>query len=115
VTRKQIIFLKIVQISHQELMPGDKHKIRCKILIILKLIKTLKEQIYLNKDRNNFQIFLLLNLHQVIKNFKIVKIKELLPKINGKALHQIDKQLIDFLYSPQRNRISAYKIKMQQP
>ena len=86
-------------------MPGDKHKIRCKILIILKLIQTLQEQIYLNKDRNNFQIFLLLNLHQVIKNFQIVKIKEFLHKNNGETLHQIDNQLIEFLYNLKKNRI----------
>lgn len=86
-------------------MQQDKIKIKCKILIILKLIQTLQEQIFLTKDHNNFQIFLQLNLHQVIKNFQIVKIKEFLHKNNGETLHQIDNQLIEFLYNLKKNRI----------
>ncbi len=99
--RELIIFLKIVQINHQEVILQD--KIKCQILIILKLIQTLKEQIFLIKDHINFQIFLRHNLHQVIRKFKIVKIKELLLKISGETIHKIGKVLIDFLHNLQEN------------
>jgi len=90
VNRELIIFLKIVQINHQEVILQD--KIKCKILIILKLIQTLKEQIFLRH-----------NLHQVIRKFKIVKIKELLLKISGETIHKKGKELIDFLHNLQEN------------